>query len=402
MDESPRDFEYSHINTERRRRRRRLLVPTGKTERALYLNEIAKRLNPNLDFFLFSFLAGLVIGIAILLDNPAIYILAALLSPFMAPVVALGFSASVGSMRFFTQSVGSLLLGSAIVFFCGMLSGWISRLFTNLTTGQARFFTTFSVPGFILLIIGAALAIYLTVRVPKQRSLVASVALAYGIYIPVGVAGFGLTSKVEGIFPEALNVAGVHLFSVLLIGALVLILLKLRPFTFFGYLLTAIILGVGVYTFVVTSALGSALQKQVQPFINATQTAKPQASTVLAFTSLTETPRPGIPTIATPTTATTPTNTVPPTRTPTITITPKPTPVWAKVYFNSEEYKGVIVRNVPAGEYLTSLMNEAVVQVLPDTQMVGSTVWAHIILEDGREGWIIRNLLLTATPIPGW
>lgn len=402
MDESPRDFESSHINTDRRRRRRRLLVPVGKTERALYLNEIAKRLNPNLDFFLFSFLAGLVIGIAILLDNPAIYILAALLSPFMAPVVALGFSASVGSMRFFTQSAGSLLLGSAIVFFCGMLSGWISRLFNNLTTGQTRFFTTFSVPGFLLLIIGAALAIYLTVRVPKQRSLVASVALAYGIYIPVGVAGFGLTSKVAGLFPEALKVASVHLFSVLLIGAFVLILLKLRPFTFFGYLLTAILLGVGVYTLIITSALGTALQKQVQPFINATQTAKPQSSTLIAFNSLTETPQPGISATATPTIATSPTNTVPPTRTPTITITPKPTPVWAKVFFTSEDYKGVIVRNVPAGEYLTSLMNEAVVQVLPDTQMVGTTVWAHIILEDGREGWIIRNLLLTATPIPGW
>jgi hypothetical protein len=398
MDESPRDFETSHINTDRRRRRRRLLVPTGKTERALYLNEIAKRLNPSLDFFLFSFLAGLVIGIAILLDNPAIYILAALLSPFMAPVVALGFSASVGSPRFFTQSVGSLLLGSAIVFFCGMLSGWISRLFTNLTTGQTRFFTAFSVPGFILLIIGAALAIYLTVRVPKQRSLVASVALAYGIYIPVGVAGFGLTSKVLGLFPEALIVAGVHLFSVLLIGALVLILLKLRPFTFFGYLLTAVLLGVGVYTLIISSALGSALQMQVQPFINATQTANIQTPGGLAFTTPTETPQP----VPTATIATTPTNTVPPTRTPTITITPKPTPVWAMVFFNSEDYKGVIVRNVPAGEYLTSLMNEAVVQVLPDTQTVGSTIWAHIILEDGREGWIIRNLLLTATPVPGW
>lgn len=402
MDEPPRDYESSHINTDRRRRRRRLLVPSGKTERALYLNEIAKRLNPNLDFFLFSFLAGLVIGIAILLDNPAIYILAALLSPFMAPVVALGFSASVGSLRFFTQSIGSLLLGSAIVFFCGMVSGWISRLFNNLSTGQTRFFTTFSVPGFILLIIGAALAIYLTVRVPKQRSLVASVALAYGIYIPVGVAGFGLTSKVAGLFPEALNVAGVHLFSVLLIGALVLILLKLRPFTFFGYLLTAILLGVGIYTLIVTSALGTALQKQVQPFINATQTAKPQSSTVIAFTALTETPQPIESLEPTPTIATTPTNTLPPTRTPTITITPKPTPVWAKVFTNSEEYSGVIVRKQPAGEYLTSLLNEQVVQVLPDTQLVGTTVWAHIVLEDGREGWMVRNLLMTATPIPGW
>lgn len=402
MDETPRDFETSHINIDRRRRRRRLLVPTGKTERALYLNEIAKRLNPSLDFFLFSFLAGLVIGVAILLDNPAIYILAALLSPFMAPVVALGFSASVGSLRFFAQSAGSLLLGSSIVFFCGMISGWISRLFTNLTTGQTRFFTSFSVPGFFLLIIGAALAIYLTVRVPKQRSLVASVALAYGIYIPIGVAGFGLTSKVAGLFPEALKVSGVHLFSVLLIGALVLILLKLRPFTFFGYLLTAILLGVGIYTLIVSSALGSALKMQVQPFVNATRTADNQSSGVPAFTTPTETPRPVDSVEPTPTIATTPSNTVPPTRTPTITITPKPTPVWAMVFTNSEEYSGVIVRKEPAGEYLTSLLNEQVVQVLPDTQTVGSTVWAHIILEDGREGWIVRNLLLTATPVPGW
>jgi hypothetical protein len=402
MDESPQDFETSHINTDRRRRRRRLLVPTGKTERALYLNEIAKRLNPNLDFFLFSFLTGLVIGLAILLDNPAIYILAALLAPFMAPVVALGFSASVGSLRFFAQSVGSLLLGSAIVFLCGMLSGWISRLFSNITTSQTRFFTTFSVPGFILLIIGAALAIYLTVRVPKQRSLVASVALAYAIYIPVGVAGFGLTSAVSGLFPEALKVAGVHLFSVLLVGALVLILLKLRPFTFFGYLLTAVLLGVGVYTLIVSSALGSALQKQMQPFIETTEINASQSAIALAFTTPTETPQPAISTIATPSNATTPTNTVPPTRTATITITPKPTPVWAMVFTNNEDYSGVIVRKVPAGEYLTSLLNGQVVQVLPDTQTVGSTVWAHIILEDGREGWIARHLLMTATPVPGW
>ena len=91
MDQPIPDFETSHIDAERRRRRRRLLVPTGRTERAAYLNEIAKRLNPSLDFFAISLLAGLVLGAAILFDNPAIYVLAALLSPFMAPVVALGF-----------------------------------------------------------------------------------------------------------------------------------------------------------------------------------------------------------------------------------------------------------------------------------------------------------------------
>lgn len=402
MDQPTPDFETSHIDADRRRRRRRLLVPTGRTERAAYLNEIAKRLNPSLDFFVISFLAGLVLGAAILFDNPAIYVLAALLAPFMAPVVALGFSTSVGSVRFFIQSLGSLALGSAIVFVCGMLSGWISRLFVNLTTQQALYHTRFTVPDFILLTIGAALAIYLTVRVPKQRSLVASVALAYEIYLPIGVAGFGLTSKLSGFFPEALKVAGVHLFWVLLVGAIVLIILKLRPFTFFGFLLTAALVGAGVYALVVTSALGSAVQRQIAPFV--TRTPKPTAwdPHVILFTTSTLTPSPMGAPVATPTLFGTPTNTLVPSPTATVTITPKPTPVWAKVY--SEKYSGVIVRKEPGlnGAQLTSLLNNAIVQVLPDTQTVDSYVWAHVVLEDGREGWIVRNLLVTATPVPNW
>ena len=239
-------------------------------------------------------------------------------------------------------------------------------------------------------------------RVPKQRSLVASVALAYEIYLPIGVAGFGLTSKISGLFPEALKVAGVNLFWVLLVGAIVLIILKLRPFTFFGFLLTAALVGAGVYALVITSALGSAVQRQVAPFV--TRTPKPTTAdpNVILFTTSTLTPSPRVSSVATPTLNGTPTNTLIPSPTATVTITPKPTPVWAKVY--SEKYSGVIVRKEPGlnGAQLTSLLNNAIVQVLPDTQTVDSYVWAHVVLEDGREGWIVRNLLVTATPVPNW
>ncbi len=402
MDQPTPDFETSHIDAERRRRRRRLLVPTGKTERAAYLNDIAKRLNPSLDFFIFSFLAGLVLGAAILFDNPAIYILAALLAPFMAPVVALGFSTSVGSVRFFFQSLASLVLGSALVFFAGMLSGWVSRLFVNPTAQQAFFHTRFTVPDFILLTIGAALAIYLTVRAPKQRSLVASVALAYEIYLPIGVAGFGLTSKVSGLFPQALKVAGVHLFWVILVGAVVLLFLKLKPFTFFGYLLTAALVGTGVYALVVTSALGSAVQRQIEPF--ATRTPKPtQQDTGLVYLSTdTPTPTPTLEIVISPSSTVTPTIALIPTNTPTVTITPKPTPVWAQVF--TDIANGVRVRKDPGfnGEIIAYLLNNQIVQVLEDTQNVDGNIWSHVILEDGREGWVVRNLLITATPVPGW
>lgn len=379
-----------------------MLVPTGRTERALYLNEIAKRLIPTVDFFVFSLLAGLVLGAAILFDNPAIYVLAALLAPFMAPVVGLGFSASVGSIRFFLQSLGSLVLGSGIVFFCGMVSGWLSHLFKNLTTQQAMFHTRFSVPDFILLTIGAALAIYLTVRVPKQRSLVASVALAYEIYLPIGVAGFGLTSKISGLFPQALKVAGVHLFWVLLIGVLVLIILKLRPFNFFGFVLTAALIGAGVYALVVTSALGSAVQRQIAPFVTRTPQPPTQDPSLVFLSTATRTP----PAITSPTDTPQPqasaTTTLIPSPTATVTITPKPTPVWAQVFTSIAN--GVRVRKEPGfnGEVIAYLLNNQIVQVLDDTKSVDGNIWAHVILEDGREGWVVRNLLITATPVPNW
>ena len=246
MDQTPDDQvplePSSRINESRRRRTRRLIVPSGRTERSIYVNEIASRLVPALDYYLFSMLCAVVLGAAILLDHPAIYILAALLAPFMAPLVGLGLSTAVGSFKFFLQSLGGLAIGSIFVFIGGLLSGWISKLTPDFYPNQALYHTRFSIPDLILLSVGTILAIYLTVRVPKQRSLVASVALAYEVYIPIGVAGFGLSSKMSQFFVPALRTAGINILLIILIGAIVLAFLRLRPFTFFGYLLTAILL----------------------------------------------------------------------------------------------------------------------------------------------------------------
>jgi len=399
QDSSPSE-PRSRIDESRRRRRRKLLIPSGRTERTLYVGEIARRLVPGVEFFIFSLTAGLVIALAILLDSPAIYILGALLAPFMVPVVGLGFSAAIGSLSFFLRSIGSLLISAAFVFGSGALGGWISKLFNNLPLTQARYFTSFSIPDFLLLTIGAALAIYLTVRMPKQRSLVASVPLAYEIYTPIAIAGFGLTSGINGLFPEGLKVAAVFIAWVILIGTIVLGILKLRPFTFFGYLLTAIILGGALYTLVVSSALGSALQKQVEPFITRTAAAVISTDPQTATPTLTIEVPTAAPSVSQETPI--PTNTIPPTRTPTVTITPKPTPVWAKIY--SPTYNGVNVRMEPGynAAILASVPNDQPVQVLPEVQVVDGAYWVHILLEDGREGWMLRNLLLTATPAPDW
>ncbi len=386
----------SRIDESRRRRRRKMLIPAGKNERALFVTEVARRLVPDVEFFGLSILSGLVLSLAILLDSPAFFVLGALVAPFMVPAVGLGFSAAVGSFSFFLRSVGSLLIGAGFVFLSGMLGGWISRLFIALPLTHARHFTTFSVPDFILLTIGVGMALYLTIKAPKQRPLLASFPLAYEIYAPVAVAGFGLVNRAEGFFLDGLKVAGVNIAWVILVGTLVLAVLKLRPVTFFGYLLTAVILATAVYTLVVSSALGSTLEKQVAPF----RTTEP--SPVVVVEKPTRTPRVVIsdPTKTLPIETPTPTNTLVPTHTPTTTITPRPTAVWAKVF--SAQDVGVIIRAEPgfSSPQLLSLLNDSPVQVLPEVEYAEGVYWAHVLLEDGRDGWIARNLLITATPIP--
>lgn len=384
---------------ERRRRRRRPLIPAGKGDRALYVGQIASRLVPSFDFFLFSLLSGLVLALGVLLNSPAIYVLAALLSPFMAPLIGLGFSAAIGSLSFFLQSFAGLLLGAGLVFGSGALGGWISRLLPGLTFDQALLHTQFTLPDFVLLTIGAVLAIYLTVRNPKQRSLVASVALAYEVYLPIGIAGFGLTSGMAGLFPEALKVAAVHVGWVLLVGTVVLIFMRLRPFTFFGVFLSIIVIAAAVYGLVVTSAFGAALQKQILPQFTL-PVGQTQDQSPIKSATLTPSPRPATQTAAAE--ISTPTNTLRPTNTATVTITPKPTPVWAMV--NSPSATGIVVRENPTftAKYLASLLNGALVQVLPETVFADNNYWVHVITEDGTEGWVVRSLIATATPAPGW
>lgn len=389
----------SRIDESRRKRRQKLLIPQGKTERALYLNEIAKRLVPGVEFFAFSLVAGLVIALGILLDSPAMLVLGALLAPFMVPAIGLGFSTVIGSLSFFLRSTGALLVGAALVFACGALGGWISRLFLDLPLTQAQRFTSFTIPDFLLLTIGAVLAIYLTIRVPKQRSLVASIPLAYEIYIPVAVGGFGLAAGNVELFPQALKIALVNIAWVILVGTIALAVMKLRPSTAFGYLLTAAIIGAALYGLVVSSALGSAVRQQMEPFITLTPQ-KPTRTRAYTPTSKATVVTPEFTPVLTDPPQ--PTNTLAPSRTPTITITPKPTPVWAKVY--SPTYSGVLVRKAPGfdGDYLTSMDNESLIQVLPEVELVDGVYWAHVLLEDGRDGWMVRGLLLTATPAPGW
>ena len=283
------------------------------------------------------------------------------------------------------------------MFFSGALGGWVSRLFLDLPQKVARRFTVFSVPDFLLLTVGTVLAIYLTMRVPKQRSFLASIPLAYEIFIPVAVAGFGLTANAANLFPQALKIAGVNIAWVILVGAITLAVLKLHPVNAFGYALTTLIVGSAVYGVIVSSALGTAVNRQMESFVTKTPSQTSPLVIVNPPTEMVETST--LLSNPSPSVTARPTNTLAPTRTPTITITPPPPPVWAKVIADAN---GALVRKTAGydGERLAYLDNGQLIQVLPDEQVVDGVYWVHVLLEDGSDGWIVRGLLLTDTPAP--
>ncbi len=367
-----------------RRRRRSILVEDG-GDRADFLQELARRAIPSADFFFFSLLTGVVLGFALLFDSQALFVLAALIAPFMAPVMGLSLATVAGSLRFILQCAGSLGMGSLLVFASGAIAGWLVPLINQTPLRQAPFHARFTLPDFIVLTLGAALATFLMVRKANHKPLAASIAVAYELYLPIGVAGFGLTSASEGLLTGGLIVFTAHLAWAALVGAVVLAVLGFKPFSALGYALAVLLAVAGLGALLTAGGIASRQMAalSLQP---ATPTATLASST------------PGSALLPSPTITFTPTNTIVPSPTPTATLSPEPTPVWARIKPN--EYGGAIIRAEPNYDALAvkTVGSDHLVEVLSETAMTGPTLWVRIRTTDGVEGWIVRALLATATP----
>src|SRR3972149_306503 len=208
----------------RRRRAGRLLAPLDPDERAEFIDEIAHRSAPSFDFFLFSLLAGGVIGIGLLLDQPALLVLGAVLAPVMAPIVGLALGTVTGSVKFFARSMAGLITGGLLVFAAGALTGWLGITLLDPDLTHAYQHAQITWLNFLVLAVGAVLLTASMTRA-ESRPLVSSVALAYELCIPLAAAGFGLTTQAPHLWPDGLVVFIVHLAWAAMLGALTLVIL---------------------------------------------------------------------------------------------------------------------------------------------------------------------------------
>lgn len=373
----------------RRRRAQRLLAPLTDDERNAAIEHLARRASPSFDFFLFSIVSALIFAAGLLLDIPAILMLGALAAPLLAPAVGVGLGTVIGSGRYFLRSLTGLLIGCGLVFGTGLLAGLAAEYLPSTGLEQAFVHARLSWVNFLVLALGAIFTTLLMVR-SETGGGVPSVALAYGLYLPLVVAGFGLTSRTPFLWPDGLVVFAIHLAWGILLSAFVLVILRFRPLTLFGYTVSGALALLSIVLLIGLSGAGAAFGAQI-----ALPTFTPTASPTLTATpTVTLTP---VPPTLTPT-ATVTNTPVPPTLTPTITPTPSPTPLYALV----NPPAGAVIRDEPGGTVVGSYLNGALLQVIGEPVTLGSQVWVQVLGTDGRSGWILQTLLVYATPAPNW
>jgi hypothetical protein len=382
----------------RKRRAGRLLTPLTYTDRESFLDEVALRVSPSFDLFLFSLLAALTICVGLIIDSPGILVLGVLFAPTMTPILGLSLGTVTGSTRFFGRSVISILIICVLVLLVGILAGYLTNLFGPSDMILVYYHSQLSWHNLLVLATGVILTTISLVR-SKRRASVANVALSYEIFLPLSVAGFGLGSGMPHLWPDGLVVFAIHLALASLLGAVTLVFLGFRPLTLFGFTLGGVAVLVAVVLLLGLSGVGAAFWGQVAiptPIPTASHTPTVTTSPTATSTS-TSTPVP-------------PSATLPPTATSSITPTPSDTPIPSPTSVYAlvsvpEELRGAFLREAPgfSEEIITSALNGTLIEILGDVPVEADKVmWIHVRLPDGREGWMLQSALIAATPAPNW
>jgi MFS family permease len=390
----------------RRRRQRRRLIPNTPDERATLLEGLAERAYPTVEFFIFSLLAGAILGAGYLLDSQALLFVGVLLVPLLMPWLGMTLATVTGSWRFFFQTLAAFVIGAVLIFITGLLAGFAARAFMPLTLSEAFYHSRLWWPHLLVLVLGAVLLPISFVR-SERRPVLPSAMLAFAFYLPLSAAAVGLGSGVPGIWPSGLIVFLIHFGLASLIAVVTLVIMGFRPYTLAGYSLGTALILAGILGLVLLSGFGSALASQFDlPGLGSTATpTQPPllpTPTGTGVPSATATPQPAT---ATPTQTGTPTASllVPTPETPTGTPLPNPTPVYALI--ESVEGDGIAMRVEPGGALLTTLLNGILVEVISDVQRVDNFNWVKVRAVTGGgtfEGWVIQNYLRLATPSPNW
>jgi hypothetical protein len=251
----------------------------------------------------------------------------------------------------------------------------------------------------LLLVALGAIAVILLFSQKEEKPVLAGLILNYGLLLPISAAGFGLGNGAPGLWPQGLAVFLVHFALAIILGLSIFYYMGFRPLESIGYAW-----GAGVVIVSLMVVLGFAGFGTLIPI--------PQPAVPEPSPTPTETPAlvatPSLPTVS-PATST---STIePPTITPQLTETaqPSPTPViipttaYGRIRAGAGG-NGATVRTSPGGTGITTILNDYVVEILPDEPVtLNRNVWIKVkVTTSSRviEGWVLQSLVVTPTPQP--
>lgn len=415
-------FEEEPVSEPRKfhHRKRRRWIPGYNDERKVqFVEGLASRIAPTYEFFLFSLLAGVVLAAGFMVDSPALLIFGALLAPFMAPVIGLALASVLGSIQFFFISLAGTLVGSVIVFAGGFLGGIAALAWPYPSFKLVYYHAVYNWGSFGVLTLGVIITVLSLMR-KEDKPILPSVAIAYVLYTTAAAAGFGLGSGLERLWPQSVGVFAGYLVWTVVLGAILFAVFGFRPRTIAGYLasiaLAVLVIGVVVYS----TNLWQKMNLPELPFASQAdlmETATPTRKSTSPLTSVTplprqnETPAPSViltqtalsgSGMPTPLLKSDSTETRIPTWTVTPSITPTATPVWGTIYAKGHT-GGRIRESANLNSKTVAILDNGVrIKILPETVVTSGTTWVHVQTIDGKEGWIVQDLIVTATPAPNW
>ncbi len=398
----------------RRRRRGQLQIPRDAEGRAALIASLARRSYPTYELFVYAILCGAVLGLGYVLDSQALLLFGVLLAPLLSPWIGLLLASLTGSARFFFETLMALLVSALLVFGIGALAGMAARLLMPRTFNEVFVHSRIWWPELAVLALGAIILTISFVR-SESKPYLPSVMVAYGFFLPLSAGGFGLGGGINTVWPHGLLVFFVYFAWAGMFGLLTLLVMRFLPTSVSGFLMSIILAAVLVATLIMLMGGGNgspfySLQARQVPGTS-TPPARPSptvaasAAPIVSASSAnavieTATSTSTLPPTPVPLTLEV---TLPATASPTITLTIEPTPVYARVRAHSGG--GVVLRATPGGKGITILDNFSIVQVLPETQDVSGTTWAHVIANvagNQMDGWVVQLYLDVATPVPNW
>jgi MFS family permease len=372
-----------------------------------YLSLLLGSIAMNFEYILSVSISAILLVLAFLTDQPAIFILAIIVAPNFYSVIGFSIGFELASLRFLKTALFTWLVSFFVYILSGTFAGFIARQFPDKEFEIWKGYLETSWANIVLLAIGVIFLITIYIRNPKPKSIVANVAISYVLILPLAASGFALGNGLFDLFVTGIKSYLILFGIAVVIGIVTLFVSGIRPqmqkiwsplVLIFLFLIGSIFYLTNIQLLKspgtkninekpVNLSNPEDLSFYISPTISISEATKfpERTESITEFAVIASS-----------------TPTIPATNTPTITLTPLPTPVWAEI--QAVEANGANIRAEPgfSGKIIRSVLNGTLVEVLPDVEVVDNITWANIRFSDQTMGWIVRTLLLSATPAPEW